>query len=241
MLTPTKIYKLRDQSLGIQSIEVYSVVLRYYEPFKIAQETSLESNNVIVKIFTDFDVFGIGECSPSQRVTGETPQTVLKALDEISPHLIGMCPLRIEQITETMDELVAENPSAKASIDIALHDILGKTVGKPLFRLMGGYRTEVLTDLTLSIKTPQEMAKDAAKAVEKGFKALKLKVGVDPHEDVQRVREVRKTVGSNIAIRIDANQGWTVKQAVKTLNKLHPFDVEFVEQPRKSRRHTWLN
>ena len=217
--------------MGIQSIEVHSVVLRYHEPFRIAPSTALESNNIVVKIQTDFDIVGIGECSPSLRVTQETPQTVLTTLDKIAPRLIGMCPLRIEQDIEVMDELVKGNPSAKAGVDIALHDIFGKTAGKPLFRVMGGYRDEVLTDLTLSIKKPKEMAEDAVKAVERGFKALKVKVGVDPKEDVERIKQIRKAIGSDTAIRIDANQGWTVKQAIETLNKLQPFEIEFVEQP----------
>jgi len=217
--------------VGIQSIEVYSVVLRYHEPFRIAPSTTLESNNVIVKIHTDFDIMGIGECSPSQRVTQETPQSVLATLDQIAPRLIGMCPLRIEKDIEVMDELVQGNPSAKAGLDIALHDIFGKASGKPLFRVMGGYRDRVLTDLTLSLKKPREMAEDAVKAVKRGFKALKVKVGVDPEEDVERIKRIRKAVGSRTVIRIDANQGWTVKKAIETMNKLQRFEIEFVEQP----------
>jgi len=220
--------------VGIQSIEVYSVVLRYHEPFRIAPSTTTESNNIIVKINTDFDTVGIGECSPSLRVTQETPQTVLATLDKIAPRLIGECPLRIERDIEVMDELVKANPSAKAGVDIALHDIFGKAAGKPLFRVMGGYREQVLTDLTLSIKEPTEMAKDALKAVESGFKALKVKVGVDPEEDVERIKYIRKAVGSDTAIRIDANQGWTVKQAIESLNRMQRLEIEFVEQPVKA-------
>jgi L-alanine-DL-glutamate epimerase-like enolase superfamily enzyme len=159
--------------LGIQRIEAYQVTLRYREPFRIAPSTSLETNNIIVKITTDYDATGWGESSPSKRVTGETPESVLKTLDIIGPKLIGKCPLRIEQDTELMDSLVERSPAAKAAIDIALHDILGQTAHKPLFMLMGGYRTEVLTDITLGIKSPREMARDASKAVEAGFRLSK--------------------------------------------------------------------
>ncbi|MEA2089180.1 MAG: dipeptide epimerase, partial [Thermoproteota archaeon] len=217
--------------MGIEWIEVYRTVLNYYEPFRISAGTTTESCNIIVKIFTDYGVIGWGESSPSKRVTGETPETIVKVLDNIATRLIGMCPLRIEQIVDAMDKWVAGNPSAKATVDLALHDIMGKTVRKPLFRLMGGFREEVLTDLTLGIKAPREMAKDASKAVEKGFEALKVKVGVNPKEDVERVKMIREAVGPNIAIRIDANQGWTPTQAIKALNKLERFNVEFAEQP----------
>lgn len=217
--------------MGIKQIEVYSVALRYKEPFKIASGTSTQTNNIIVKVATDYEVVGWGESSPSQRVTGENPETVMRALDLIAPKLIGMCPLRIEQDVDIMDSVVKGNPAAKAAIDIALHDILGKTGRKPLFRLMGGYRTEVLTDITLSIKSPKEMAQDALKAVKEGFQALKVKVGVNPAEDVERIRHIREAVGEKIQLRVDANQGWTPNQAIEVLNKMEEFNIQFAEQP----------
>jgi L-alanine-DL-glutamate epimerase-like enolase superfamily enzyme len=217
--------------LGIKQIEVYPITLSYKEPFRIASGASIEYKNVVVKIITDYGVVGWGESSPSERVTGETAETVMKTLDKIAPKLIGLCPLRIEQDVDIMDSVVKENPAAKAAIDIALHDILGKTVRKPLFMLMGGYRTEVLTDITLGIKSPREMAEDAVKAVKKGFKALKIKVGVDPIEDVERIKMIRNAVGGKTQIRIDANQGWTPRQALEALNKMEKFNIQFAEQP----------
>jgi L-alanine-DL-glutamate epimerase-like enolase superfamily enzyme len=217
--------------MGIQQIEVYPVTLAYKEPFRIAPGASIESHNVIVKIVTDYSIVGWSESSPSKRVTGETAETVIKVLDKIAPKLIGLCPLRIEQDVEIMDSIVEGNPAAKAAIDIALHDILGKTGRKPLFMLMGGYRTKVLTDITLGIKSPKEMAKDAVKAIKKGFKALKVKVGVHPIEDVERIKKVREAIDDNVQIRIDANQGWTPKQAIEALNKIEKFNIQFAEQP----------
>jgi len=217
--------------LGIQQIEVYSVTLRYKEPFRIAPGASAESRNIVIKILTDYEVVGWGESSPSQRVTDENPKTVVGVLDKIAPKLIGMCPLRIEQDIELMDSIVKGNPAAKAAIDMALHDILGKTARKPLFMLMGGYRTQVLTDITLGIKSPKEMGKDAVKAVKRGFKAIKVKVGVNPTEDVERVKLIREAVGDEIDVRIDANQGWTPKQAIEVLNEIERFNIQFAEQP----------
>jgi len=217
--------------MGIKQIEVYSVTLGYKEPFRIAPGASTESHNVIVKIITDYDVIGWGESSPSKRVTGETAETVIKTLDKIAPKLVGLCPLRIEHDVEVMDSIVKQNPAAKAAVDIALHDILGKTCHKPLFMLMGGYRTEVLTDITLSIKSPKEMAEDAVKAAKRGFKALKVKVGINPAEDVERVKLIREAVGNDLQIRVDANQGWTSRQAIEALNKMAKLNIQFVEQP----------
>jgi o-succinylbenzoate synthase len=191
----------------------------------------VESRNVLVRIVTDYGVEGWGEASPSKRVTSETVETVFSALSKIAPRLIGLCPLRIEHIVEVMDNAVEGNNSAKAAVDIALHDIIGKTVGKPLFMILGGYRKEVLTDITISMKPPGEMAADAVKAVKQGFKALKIKVGSNPDEDVERVRMVREAVGDGVEIRVDANGGWSPEQAVEALRRIERFDVEFVEQP----------
>jgi L-alanine-DL-glutamate epimerase-like enolase superfamily enzyme len=218
-------------SVGIQKVEVYAVRLRYREPFRIAPTVSTESRNIVVKIVTDYDVVGWGESSPSKRVTGETPETVIKTLDRVAPKLIGQCPLRIEHDVELMDLTVKGNPAAKASVEIALHDILGKTARKPLFMLIGGYRTAVKTDMTLSVKYPREMTKDALKAVKKGFRALKVKVGVNPTEDVERVKRIREAVGDETELRIDANQGWTPRQAIEVLKKMAKFKVQFAEQP----------
>jgi o-succinylbenzoate synthase len=217
--------------MGIKQIEIYTVSLRYSEPFRIAAGTSSENHNIIVKILTDYDVIGWGESSPSKRVTGETPETVIKTLDRIAPKLIGMCPLGTERGIELMDSVVEGNPAAKAAVDMALHDILGKTAKEPLFRIIGGYRTKVLTDITLSIKSPEEMAKDAAKAVKKGFKALKIKVGINPAEDVERIKLIREAVGDDVQLRVDANQGWTPSRAIVTLNKIAEYDIQFAEQP----------
>jgi L-alanine-DL-glutamate epimerase-like enolase superfamily enzyme len=217
--------------MGIRQVEVYHVTLKYREPFRIAPGVSTEANNVVVKLVTDYGVIGWGESSPSKRVTGETAETVTRTLDKIGPKLIRMCPLRIEQDVELMDTIVEGNPAAKAAVDMALHDILGKTVRKPLFMLIGGYRTEVMTDITLGIKSAKEMAGDATRAVRKGFRALKVKLGADPAEDVERVKAVREATGDDVQIRVDANQGWTVKQAVDVLNEIEKFKIQFAEQP----------
>ncbi|MCD6445293.1 dipeptide epimerase [Candidatus Bathyarchaeota archaeon] len=217
--------------MKIERVEVYSVTLRYKEPFRIAPGASIESNNILVKVYTDNGFIGLGESSPSKRVTGETSETVVKTLDKIIPKIIGENPLRIEQLTEIMDSTVEGNPAAKAAVDIALHDILGKASRKPLYMILGGYRTKVLTDITLGIKTPKEMARDAVKAVKKGFKALKVKVGVNPAEDFERLKLIRKAVGNDVQLRIDANEGWTPKQAIEILNKIEKFNIQFAEQP----------
>lgn len=114
---------------------------------------------------------------------------------------------------------------------MALYDIAGKSFNLPLNKLLGSSRNTIVTDITIGIKSPSEMAKSAVKFVNRGFRSLKIKVGIDPLEDIERVKAVRNAVGEKVTIRVDANQGWTPKQAVKTIKAIEKYDVELVEQP----------
>ncbi len=220
--------------MRIKRIEVYPVKLEYFRPFTTALGTSAEAHNIVVKILTNSDMVGWGEASPSLWITNESPKTVLNALDKICPRAIGMRPTEVERLIEVIDQSVSGNTSAKAAIDIAVHDLLGKVVKMPLYRLLGGYRCKVETDYTLGIRKIEETLVEAMGAVKAGFRILKVKVGTNPEDDVERVRLIRRTIGDEFRIRIDANQGWSVRGAIKALRKLERFDVEFVEQPVKA-------
>jgi len=199
--------------------------------------TGDKSHNVVLKIIDDQGMEGLGASSrariraPPRVVAGETVASIMRTLDKIGPKLIGLRPLDIERNVEFMDSIVGGNPAAKSAVDMGLHDIWGKTLDKPLHRLLGGYRTEVLTDKSLGLKPPKEMAQDALGAVKKGFKAIKAKVGANPIEDVERVKLIRRAVGDDIELRVDANQAWTSRQAIEVLGQMEKFDVQFAEQP----------
>ena len=195
--------------MGIRAVRIWSVELPYKEPFRTALGVSRVSRNLVVEVETDFGPVGLGECSPLPRVTGETLENSLEALKALGRELVGACPLRIEALRERMLEVSPHSPAARAAVDMALFDILGQVSGRPLYRILGGYRERVETDITISLKEPREMASDALRAVEAGFKSLKLKVGGKPEEDFERVRAVRDAVGDDVEIRVDANQAWS--------------------------------
>ena len=224
---------------------MHSAVLRFIEPFRITYGTSFETENVVVKIFTDDNLVGLGEASPSL-VTKESAKTIIRSLDKLAPRLKEADNVEIDVAIKEMDEVLSGNPSAKAAVDIALHDIHGQRMKKPLFELFGGFR-EITSDITISSRTPLQISQEASAAVNNGFRALKIKTGFAPEEDIERIKAVRDCVGPNIALRIDSNQGWKVKQTIKILAKLEAFDLEFIEQPvkandfkglRKLRKHT---
>ena len=217
--------------MKITDVKVETIRIPMKKPFRIAFAVQDHSLNVLVKISTDEGLWGIGEAAPFEPVTGESAATVLEALKLFRTGLIGMDPLDIEGIHRMMDRLLSGNTSAKAAVDIALYDIKGKLMGQPLYKVLGGSVNQIVTDMTVGIDTPEAMAVEARERVEKdGFTILKIKAGINPIEDIQALTLIRQAVGPNIRLRVDANQGYTVSDAVRTLKAFEKLGVEAVEQ-----------
>lgn len=209
-----------------------SVPLRV--PFKTALRTVNSVEDVIVEIHTDAGLVGYGEAPPTGAITGDTTGAILGALrDHIIPSLLGQEIDALEPLMKRLDKSVVHNTSAKAAVDIALYDLYGQMLGAPVYKLLGASRKSITTDITISVNPPEEMARDALVALERGYDTLKIKVGIDPTLDVARLAAVREAVGRDIRLRIDANQAWTPKQAVMLLNQMQDrgLDIELVEQP----------
>ena len=217
--------------MKITDVKVETIRIPMKKPFRIAFAVQDHSLNVLVKISTDEGLWGIGEAAPFEPVTGESAATVLEALKLFRTGLIGMDPLDVEGIHRMMDRLLSGNTSAKAAVDIALYDIKGKLMGQPLYKVLGGSVNQIVTDMTVGIDTPEAMAAEARERVEKdGFTILKIKAGINPSEDIQALTLIRQAVGPNIRLRVDANQGYTVSDAVRTLKAFEELGVEAVEQ-----------
>lgn len=209
-------------------IEKYSIELT--EPFKIAFTEISHSENLILKIVTDEGYVGYGEAAPFAPVTGETLEGCAAVLKLFRQGLIGMNPLNIERIHVMMDNLVHGNGSAKCAVDIALHDLKGKVMNQPLYRVLGGYQDVVQNDITIGISKPEHMAELAKDYVKQGYHILKIKAGIDPDEDLRALSFIRKAVGDQIRLRVDANQGYDVNRAIYALDGMKKYGVEAVEQ-----------
>ncbi len=217
--------------MKITDIKVSILNAKLKEPFHIALGTIFETISVLVEIETDEGITGYGEASPGPFITGENLDGTTSAIHLLRDRLIGTDPRDLEKVYQIMSKAIAYNYTAKAGIDIACHDILGKSVNLPLYKLMGGLSNEMETDITVSINTPEYMAKKAKEHVSSGFNIIKTKVGIDVETDVARVKAIREAVGDGIKIRLDANQGWSPKEAVEVINRLNEYDIELVEQP----------
>jgi len=222
--------KITEVKLGI-----ISVPLRV--PFKTALRTVNSVEDVIVEIHTDTGNVGYGEAPPTGAITGDTTGAIIGALkDHIIKTLIGRDVDNFENLMKDLNSCIVKNTSAKAAADIALWDLYGQLHRIPVYKLLGGSRNKIVTDITISVNPPQEMARDAINAIKRGYDTLKVKVGIDPTLDVARLSAIREAAGKDCRIRIDANQAWTPKQAIKLLNQMQDkgLDIELVEQPVKA-------
>jgi o-succinylbenzoate synthase len=217
--------------MKIKKIECYHVQCPRKEPFIIATGSSNVANNIIVKVEGD-EGFGIGNACPNS-VTKETPESILNALKIFSQQLEKEDVEDIQGVNDRMDSILGGNPSAKAGIDIALHDLKGKIEELPVHKMLGGKKDRILTDMTIGIMPIQETVEHAIQYKEKGFKALKIKIGLDKVEDEKRIKAVREAIGKEIIIRVDANQGYDVKTAIEVISAIEPYDIEQIEQPVK--------
>jgi len=219
--------KITDIKLGYISVPLK-------KPFKTALRTVNSIEDIIVKIETDTGNVGYGEAPPTGVITGDTTKSIIGAIENhIKKHLIGMYIENIEEIMLRIDKSIIGNTSAKAAVDIAIYDLFGQLYNAPVYKLLGGYRKELITDITISVNDPEEMARDSIEAVKLGYKTLKIKVGKDSSLDIKRIKAIREAVGYEVDLRIDANQGWNPKEAIHILRRMEDEDlnIELVEQP----------
>lgn len=229
--------------MHITKIELYTISLPLVEPFIVSYTAYDTMPAIIIKVHTNTGIIGYGESVPDEHVTGESVASVHAALkDQLIPAVLGEDPRNIQHIHTKMAEALVLNGAAKAAIDIACYDILGKVSGLPVYALLGGRKKEdPMIPIVLSILEPDVLAEQAKEAMDAGYKEVKMKLGTDPIEDVQRVRAVREAVGPHIPIKVDANQGWkTVPTARQVMLDLEPYRLSWVEQPLPKGDHTFF-
>ncbi len=218
----------------IVGLEAFPIEIPWKHSFKIATALYTTQPYVIIKLYTDSDVVGYGEACPCYEFTGETIGTVMSILKErIFPSISGEDAFSIEAITGKMDEATVGNASAKGAIDMAIYDIIGKTLNQPVYNLLGGrVRDKALYLGGASITTVEETVEECVKDMAKGIRELKIKVGEDPVKDAEKIRKVREAVGPDVQIRVDANQGWrTPHRAIKAIKLMERCELQLVEQP----------
>lgn len=217
----------------ICAIRVHRLDVPLTEPFVISLETITAAQNVLIEIQTNSGFIGRGECCPYRSIAGETQDTCIVVASLLAKNLEGRQALEIENNLSAIHQAIWGNYAIKSAFDIALYDLAAQIAGMPLYAFLGGANDKSLvTDMTVGLDSPENMAREARRFVDKGFHAIKVKLGTNFHDDVHRIALIREAVGNNgIKLRVDANQGWDVLTAVRTLQAIAPFGIDFCEQP----------
>jgi len=216
--------------MKILSTDIYRFSIPMH-PFTIATGTMHFAQNIFLRIHTDAGYYGVGECSAFPMIAGETQATCFEMAKDFAAIWKGKSALAIEERMQELHHYTAFNGTIKSAFDMALFDLAARAANQPLYRYLGGKKKEIETDLTIGIDTPGNMARTAIEFKNKGVRIIKIKLGKDGPEDLERVRQIRNAVGKELLLRIDANQGWDFDTAARTLQEMGPSEIQFCEQP----------
>lgn len=216
----------------IKDIQVWSADLGNTKPYTIAFKTIDEVRNAFVEITLDNGMKGIGSGNPSEFVVGEDIDQCLEALQERNlEFLIGRDIREFNQLTYEVWQKFPQNPSACAALDIALHDLFTKYLDVPLVKFLGQKIKKLPTSNTIGIKSVDETLREAEDYIKRGFRVIKVKLGKDLEEDVERLMKLRERIGPNVVIRVDVNQGYNVHQTIELYGRVYDLNIELFEQP----------
>jgi L-Ala-D/L-Glu epimerase len=217
-------------------VHVDTLQLEYGEPFVIASSALSAGPCDLIRVETDEGLVGYGEACPGYEFTGDTLWTVQDVIGEyLAPAVIGRDPFDVEAVVRCWEQelFTVGNEAARAGLEMALWDLQGKAVGRPLRDLLGGRARDGLAEvISMGWDEPEKLAADTRRARDLGISVFKVKAGDEPARDEQRVAAVREAAGPYARLTVDANQGWLdAKTAVAAIRRLEPYGIEFVEQP----------
>ena len=218
--------------MKIKNIKIWNADLGNTKPYTIAFKTVDQVRNAFVQIELENGIAGIGSGNPSEYVVGENINQTIEMLSEKNVEfLIGRDIREFNQLLFEVWQKFPKNPAVRAALDISLHDTFSKFLGFPLVKFLGQKIKTLPTSNTIGIKNVEETLKEAIDYDKQGFKVLKVKLGRDLEEDIERLVKLREQFGKRMVIRIDANQGYTVQQTLDFFKRTKELDIELIEQP----------
>jgi L-alanine-DL-glutamate epimerase-like enolase superfamily enzyme len=218
--------------MKITRVEAIPFRIPYKTPLKWGLSGYLEAaEHVLIKIHTDAGVTGVAEATPRPTIYGESQASILYAIRNwFAPMVVGMDPGHTEKVWAKF-EGIHWNPTAKGAIDLALYDAVARARGVPLWEMLGGNSDRLPVSWMLGMRSVSEMVQEALEMRARGFKAFKVKVGIDPEKDVQVIQALRENLGPDVLLYADANMAYSVSTAVRTLRRMEEFGLAFVEEP----------
>lgn len=218
--------------MKITHVEIWKQVMPLKVPYTIAYDTYSSVTAVFIRIETDSGLSGFGTAAPDFHVTGETPESVFACLENsIKPFLLHKEALRYLYLADKIKKLIPKNRAARAAVDMALYDVLGKYARLPVWKLLGGFRKRIATSLTIGILPLNETLEMAEKYIKLGARILKLKGGISLDEDLEKLYKIREKFGNSIRLRFDANQGFSELDSFQFVKAIEEISIELLEQP----------
>ncbi len=227
--------------MKITSIEYFRLNMPLAIPYTIAYETVNKATNIILKINTDKGITGWGCAAPDIEVTGETPEDVISNIETIIKELlINQSPFQIARMVYQLKQLCPKASSTWAMVDIALHDLMARKAKLPLYQMLGGFRNEIPTSITIGILPLNETIEQGHYYLKKGFTIIKVKGGLNLDEDIEKIMKLREKCGNEFLLRYDANQGYTPAESIEFINRTKSAKIEILEQPTKQKHEAHL-
>lgn len=225
--------------MKITQIAIDSLSVPLKHPYHLSKEYGIFSTAtpIIVTIETDEGITGYGECDPWPLFTGDSVESAGLVIEKhLAPMLIGKDPTNINELHRIMDATIRNQHLAKSAIDIAAHDIFGKSLGVPVHKLLGGCRRDKMRCMwSIGGSTPEESAAEVLEAKRLGYHGCMIKIGGPDYKlDAARTIAVREAVGKEFPLIVDANQGWDVDTAIRYWKLIRNCDILFFEQPLQS-------
>ncbi|GHE68947.1 mandelate racemase/muconate lactonizing enzyme family protein [Roseivirga thermotolerans] len=227
--------------MKIKKIEFFKAHIPLKKTFATSLGKRDTTTSIFVRVTNQKGLCGWGECSPFPPIVGETPETCFIVGKMLAEKLLNEDPREVGHVSKLMDRIIFGHTGIKSAIDIACHDLWAKSCDEPLYLTMGGrIEKTIRTDFTISLDSVETMTNDALEKVQEGFKTLKIKLGDDASKDIKRIKSIRQAVGNSIDLRVDANQGWTQKEAIRCLNEMASLNIQYCEEPINKRRYYQL-
>ncbi|MCX8515150.1 MAG: hypothetical protein RL017_48 [Pseudomonadota bacterium] len=221
--------------MKITSITIASLEIPLITPFITAIRKTTSVNDVVILLKTSDGKIGYGSAASTPAITGDSIESIIATIKNIiAPNLLNKEIYALSELLYFTNNCVKANSSAKAGIDIALHDLFAQYCNLPLYKFLGARSNSITTSIMISLKEANAMAQDATNFISQGFDTIKIKLGVDAISDIERVKLIRQAVGDKCNLVVDANQGWDCKMAFQIIKAINIYNIAFIEQPVKA-------
>lgn len=219
----------------IRKVDTITLKTPLNQPFTTSLRSVTHLNSIIVTMVVNDNIIGFGETAAAYEVTGEDEESIIESIHTISSKIKNVNFDSLDSILSVIHNSTEGNHSAKAALEIALYDIFSKMNNQPLYKFLGGTKKHIKTGMTISLSDIETMLLQSEAAILDGFKSLKIKLGNNVKEDISKVVAISKMIDESVSLKLDANQGWSVRDSIKFLKEIenHQINIDFIEQPIK--------